>query len=340
MTTILDTAKAPNAAQSGGVRGAIRRHPLAAFFTLAGGLSWIALLAYILSPHSLGVWNMRIPELFGSAQFAGVLPGAYVGPLSAAFVVTAATEGRPGLRRWAARPWRWGVGWPWYAGVLLGVPAVLIAAGAAFSGGSVSAPPMLALIAYVPSLVIRLLTTGLAEEPGWRDFALPLLQRRFGPVRASLVLGPLWGVWHLPLFLSDWGGWPDAVWTRPLHFMLFCIAFTFVVTWVFNRTHESLPIVMLLHVGVNNTSSILLSVMFSDAQRRDDPARLAGGGDHRGGRPAHRHPWPTRRHGTDDAPRLGSWSPLTASGGPAESTSGSAPCPRCSPWAFCWPSPF
>ena len=44
--------------------------------------------------------------------------------------------------------------------------------------------------------------------------------------------------------------------------MALCMAFTFIVTWVFNRTHESLPIVMLLHVGVNNTASIMLPVMF------------------------------------------------------------------------------
>ena len=259
MTTMLDTR---TTVRRDGVRTVIRRHPLTAFFTLAAGLSWIAWLPYILSPHGLGVWNIWIPELLGSAQLAGMLPGAYLGPLSAAFVVTGVTEGRPGLRRWAARLWRWRVGWHWYAAVLLGVPAVLIAAGAAVSGGSVSAPPTLALVAYVPSLVIQLATTGLAEEPGWRDFALPRLQRRFGPVRASLVLGPLWGVWHLPLFLSDWGGWPDAPWTRPLCFIAFCMAFTFIVTWVFNQTHESLPIVMLLHVGVNNTTSILLPAMF------------------------------------------------------------------------------
>jgi len=259
MTTLLD-ARAKES--GGGVRNMIRRHPLVAFFALATGTSWIAWIPYIFSLDGLGVWDIRFPELLGSSQLLGVLPGAYLGPITAAFLVTAVTEGRPGLRRWVARLWQWRVGWYWYAGVLLVVPIVLIAAGAAFSDGVVAAPSMLALIAYVPGLIIQMLTTGLAEEPGWRDFALPRLQRRFGPLRASLVLGPLWGVWHLPLFFSEWGGWPDADWTRPLYFMGFCIAFTIVVTWVFNRTRESLPIVILLHVGVNNTSSILLPEMF------------------------------------------------------------------------------
>ncbi|WP_309616785.1 CPBP family intramembrane glutamic endopeptidase [Salinibacterium sp.] len=258
MTTLLDTRQ--TAVSS--LKGVIRRHPLVAFFALATGTSWVAWIPYIFSSHGLGLWDLRFPDILGSAQLAGVLPGAYLGPISAAFVVTAVTDGRPGLRRWVARLFRWRISWYWYAGVLLVVPAALIAAGAAFSGGSILAPSMLALIAYVPGLVIQMLTTGLAEEPGWRDFALPRLQRTFGPVRASLVLGPLWGIWHLPLLFSEWGGWPDADWTRPVYFMGFCIAFTIVVSWVFNRTGESLPIVILLHVGVNNTSSILLPEMF------------------------------------------------------------------------------
>lgn len=262
MTTILDTTEVPRTRGVRRVPTMIRQHPLAAFFILATGTSWIVWLPYILSWNGLGIWDVRFPELLGSAQLAGVLPGAYVGPLGAAFVVTALTDGRVGLRRWAARLWRWRVGWYWYAGVLLGVPFVLIMASATVAGGAISAPPVLALLVYLPGMVIQLLTTGLAEEPGWRDFALPRLQHRFGPVRASFVLGPLWTLWHLPLFFSDWGGWPNAQWTRPLYFTVFCMAFTIVVTWVFNRTHESLPIVMLLHVGVNNTASILLPEMF------------------------------------------------------------------------------
>jgi len=260
MMTILDT-KAE--VRRGGARAVIRRHPLVSFFTLAAATSWILWLPYIFSSHGLGVWNIRIPELLGTAQLVGVLPGAYLGPLGAAFVVTVVTDGRVGLGRWAGRLFRWRVRWYWYAGVLLGVPAALIATSAIFSGGSISAPPVLLVVAYVPGMVIQMLTTGLAEEPGWRDFALPMLQRRFSPVRASFILGPLWGAWHLPLFFSDWGDYPHASWTRPVYFMVSCIALTFIITWVFNRTHESLPIVMLLHVGVNNTSSILLPVMFA-----------------------------------------------------------------------------
>jgi len=123
-------------------------------------------------------------------------------------------------------------------------------------------PALATLIAYVPGLVLQMVTTGLAEEPGWRDFALPRLQERFGPLGGTLVLGPLWGVWHLPLFFSDWGNWPHWTWLTPIEFVATCVTFSIIMTWVFNRSGESLPIAMLLHTSVNNFFSIAWSEMF------------------------------------------------------------------------------
>jgi membrane protease YdiL (CAAX protease family) len=249
-------------APRGSLRGLVARRPLTSFFVLALGLSWLAWLPYVLSLNGIGVWDYRFPEILGSSQLSGVLPGAYLGPVGGAFLVTALADGRPGLRRWVSRLWRWRVRWTWYAVALVGVPVAVLASGAAFSGGDIHAPSLLALVAYVPALLLQMVTTGLAEEPGWRDFALPRLQRRWGPIRASLLLGPIWGVWHLPLFLSDWGGFPNAHWSEPVTFVAFCIAVTFVITWFFNRTGESLPLVVLFHVGINNTSSVLWAEMF------------------------------------------------------------------------------
>ena len=65
----------------------------------------------------------------------------------------------------------------------------------------------------------------------------------------------LWGVWHLPLYLTEWGGRPDVPWYRPVEFVVFCVAFNVVMTWVFNRTGQSLPMAMLLHVSINNFAS-------------------------------------------------------------------------------------
>ncbi|SDD96633.1 CPBP family intramembrane glutamic endopeptidase [Auraticoccus monumenti] len=240
----------------------IRRRPLATFFVLANLLSWLAWTPYILSQNGLGLWDYRFPEVLGSSQLSGVLPGAYLGPIFSAFLVTALADGRPGLRHWVGRLLRWKVSWKWYAVALLGVPAVLLVTGTVFSGGQVGTPSLMLLAAYVPALALQMVTTGLAEEPGWRDFALPRLQRRLGALGAAMVLGPLWSLWHMPLFLSDWGGWPDAHWSEPVLFIVFCISFNVVMSYVFNRTGQSLPLAMLLHVSVNNFTSVLWSDLF------------------------------------------------------------------------------
>ena len=260
---------APLRRPAGGFLAPVRRHPLISFFVLANVMSWLAWTPYVLSGNGLGLWDYRFPAVLGSSQILGVLPGAYLGPIASAFFVTAVADGRAGLRRWTSRMWRWRVRWHWYAITLLGVPAAMLATGFAFSSGQVSAPPLLAVAAYVPALLIQMVTTGLSEEPGWRDFALPRLQDRFGPLAGSMVLGPFWALWHMPLFLSDWGGGPEANWTYPVAFTVFCLAFNLVMTWVFNSTGQSLPLAVLAHVSVNNFASVMWSEVFPtiDANR-------------------------------------------------------------------------
>jgi membrane protease YdiL (CAAX protease family) len=254
----------------GKARALIARNPLVSFFTLAFALSWIAWTPYVLGKTGLGVEpDFDFPKILGTTQLLGVLPGAYLGPILAAFIVTAAAEGRPGLRRWAGRLLKWNVNWRWYAGAILGVPAALVVTSLALNGGDIHLPSSMVFVALVPGLVLQLVTTGLAEEPGWRDFALPHLQPRFGPLRGTLILGPLWGLWHLPLFFSEWGRWPDVtVWTI-VEFVATTTLFSILMTWVFNRSGQSLPIAMLVHTSVNNTMSIAWAELFPGTDSDD-----------------------------------------------------------------------
>jgi len=265
---------APPTIEQKGIRGAIKRHPLISFFILANALSWTAWVPYILSNNGLGVWDYT----FELGQITGMLPGAYLGPLSAAFIVTLTTGGRAGLRTWVGRLWRWRVRWHWYAIALLGVPAALILIGIVASGGQVFAPSLMTLALYVPMLFLQMITTGLAEEPGWRDFALPRLQAKFGPMKSAFILGPLWALWHMPLFLTEWGGWGVSDWTRPVFFTIFCIGFNIVMAWVFNSTGQSLPLAMLAHVSVNNFISVVYSDMFPTVDEAALSPMLAIGG--------------------------------------------------------------
>lgn len=265
-----------------GVRGLVGRRRMTSFFVLAFGLSWLAWTPYVLSGNGLGLLPFRFPQLLGSSQLAGVLPGAYLGPILAAYLVTRLAEGPAGIRRWVGRLLKWRVNWRWYVGVLLGVPLALTVTSIPFAGGwaNVHLPAVPVLIAYLPALVFQMVTTGLAEEPGWRDFALPHLQPRFGALRGTLILGPLWGAWHLPLFLTEWGGGPHVDWRLPVEFIAAAVVLSVVMTWVFNRTGESLPLAMLLHTSVNNFFSLAWPGMFPtiDPQRGSIHVQLIASG--------------------------------------------------------------
>ena len=264
-----------------GLRGFVRRHQLSTFFVLALAASWLAWTPYVLSNSGLGVWDLTFPGGMIGGQLLGMLPGAYLGPIGSAALVTGLVGGRAGLRAWVKGMWRWRASWRWYAGILIGVPATIIIATQAV-GGQMAAPSqawLFVLVAYVPGLILQMITTGLAEEPGWRDFALPRLQRKVGPLGSAFVLGPIWALWHMPLFLTDWAGWPDVRWYAPLVFAAFCVTFGIVMTWVFNRTGQSLPLAMLLHTSVNNYASVASTELFPgvDADRFQLAVLLAAG---------------------------------------------------------------
>lgn len=247
------------------------RRPLLGYFLLTFGLTWLGWLPFILSADGLGVFPWHVPVVLGSAQTIGMIPGALAGPIGSAALVTWRAEGRAGLARWAARLVRFRVSPLGYAGIVLAVPAAVIAATLLLPDGlpGVRLPSGAVLAAYLPMLILQFFTTGLIEEPGWRDFAQPRLQERFGPLTGSLVLGPLWGAWHLPLFFTAWAGWPDVDWSEPVEFVVATVLLSIVLTWVFNRSGGSLPMVMLTHAGVNNASSVLWPAMFP----RLDPFR-------------------------------------------------------------------
>ena len=248
-----------------GVGALMRRHSLVSFYVLAYGLSWVAWLPYVLSENGVGIWRFSFPEVLGTSQFTGMLFGAYLGPLGAAFLVTALAEGRPGLRRWGARVFRWRVSWRWYAVALLAAPVVITIGTVVVAGtdAGLRVPPVELLALYVPFLLLQVLTTGLAEEPGWRDFALVRHQQVHGPFLGTLILGVLWAGWHFPLFLTDWGvGVGGASVGTLLAFTAFCIVFNFFITWIFNKSGESLPVALLAHCSVNNFISVLWLAVF------------------------------------------------------------------------------
>src|SRR5688572_10792887 len=95
------------------------------------------------------------------------------------------------------------------------------------------------------------------EELGWRGYALPRLADRFGLGPASVLLGVIWALWHLPLFFAPVG---DTFGQSFPLYLLQVVAMSVTMAWLYSNTRGSLLPVMLLHAAVNNTKDIVPSV--------------------------------------------------------------------------------
>jgi len=119
------------------------------------------------------------------------------------------------------------------------------------------------LIGYpINFIAIFFLGGPLGEEIGWRGFALPRMQARWGALKASLLLAVLWTVWHLPHFLtSAQRGGPDAglapFYTQLPVFFVLLAALSIIFTWVYNHTRSSVFMAILLHASINTLSIAL-----------------------------------------------------------------------------------
>ena len=90
---------------------------------------------------------------------------------------------------------------------------------------------------------------GPMEELGWRGFALPLLQQRFSALGASVLLGIIWGLWHLPAFYIS--ATPQSAFSLPI-FLLGTVAYAIIMTALYNGSGGSIPLAFLFHWQINN----------------------------------------------------------------------------------------
>jgi membrane protease YdiL (CAAX protease family) len=221
----------------------LRDHPLTTFFALAFGLTWAVWVPRAL--HSQGLLD---------AQWAVDLGAVWSWlPAVAALLTAALTRGRAGLREWAARLVRWRIGWQWYLVALLGPAAFYVTIGevaVALGWGTDLRPRALDLgAATVVAVFAALLATdGLGEEAGWRGYALPRWLARSGPFAASLGLGLIWAVWHLPLVFTTGSSMDGSPF---LYLLLELPAMSVVYTWLFLRSRGSVLPAILLHASAN-----------------------------------------------------------------------------------------
>ena len=134
----------------------------------------------------------------------------------------------------------------WWLLIILGIPAAFYL-GTLLKGNFGEPFPFSPWTGVVPALAIALFI-GPIEEFGWRGLALPLLQRRFAPFWASIVLGVIWALWHIPAFLLS--GAPQSNWSFPA-FFLGVVAVSVILTTMFNAARGSLLIPVLFHFQTN-----------------------------------------------------------------------------------------
>jgi uncharacterized protein len=213
--------------------GAAGLGSLAVFVALAYALSWAWMAPFVLAGDVIekgSGWPSHAVALFG--------------PMVAALVVTAWVSGRRGLADLVQRMSRWRMPLRWWAATvspLLFVAAALLVAAVAGTLPSwddadrYSGLPTLG-VASVTALVIL---GALGEETGWRGFALPLLQRRYSPLAAALLVTPIWAAWHLPLFFTI-STYRDFAPPAYIGFVFALGCGSIVLTWLYNRTGGSI----------------------------------------------------------------------------------------------------
>jgi membrane protease YdiL (CAAX protease family) len=227
-----------------------KRYPLTMYFILAFAITWL-----ILSPGVASTLGLLDLQLDGTVlTFVSA-----IGPLLAALIVTRATEGRTGVRKIFQSMLNRQVKARWWAAAVL-LLAGLFAIATVFgllTGGAAPDPRTGVFLNGGNTIVVILLLLfgSFGEEPGWRGFALPRLQKGRSPLKATLILTLVWWLWHLPTY-----------WTLPFAMnaaqqygfvaafviqLVILLMLSILCTWVYNGSGGVVLMPVLLHAGWN-----------------------------------------------------------------------------------------
>jgi len=225
---------------------------LTLFFILAFGLTWGLAGLFFLFPDPL-------TAIFGEPGLNNPLVIlAVYSPGIAGVALVLLKSGFKGLGGFLQRLTLWSAPVLWWLFLLVGIPAVVYS-GAALKG-TISDPFPFSSWTQALGALAFALVLGPIEEFGWRGLALPLLQRRFAPFWAGLILGVIWAIWHIPSLLMS--GMPQSTWSVGPYF-LGIIAISVILTPLFNASRGSLLIAILYHFQMMNP-------IFPDAQPYDN----------------------------------------------------------------------
>ena len=227
----------------------LRNNPIPAFF----GLTFVI------------AWSLWLPlGLLAPEKYVLSLPGAWA-PTISAVILIGLSDGRIEVRIFLKKVLHWRVGFQWYLVALFGIAAIAyLAIGVGiifgFSAPKLSLPyglPREALIGFLPIFFLTNLFVGgpIAEDIGWRGYILPKMREQMSALKASLLIGVIWAIWHLPYFIFP--TWSDAVGNTPfLWFALLTRSWSALFAWVYVNT-ESILMPILFHAAINTTLGTL-----------------------------------------------------------------------------------
>ena len=238
-------------------RRLLTRHPVAAFLLMAFVFAWTIMLPLLLSESGFGVLPFALPwRVFGSLMsiFGLALP---------AFLVTAAKDGKDGVRDLLRRCLRWRVGVHWYLLALYGLLAVTLLGAIPFLGvepleSLVRNWPLLFTV-FLPGVAIPFVFVNLWEETAWTGFMQHTLQEGPGPLLASVVVAPFFALIHMPGFfvagfISDektpLSQLPSVLLQVGI-LAVFAVFIRVLIMWLYNGSGQSVLVVGLFHSAFN-----------------------------------------------------------------------------------------
>jgi uncharacterized protein len=231
----------------------MRDKPLILFFVIAFAMAWMLMGLPVAQYYGLLAEGLPLELL--------LVLGSWV-PNIAAFIVIGFVIKQKGGIKALLKGWlKWKMHPGWY---LLALSPILFGFIAIFIfqwiyGYSPSTEFFADPAAFIGLLVLITITGAMGEELGWRGFALPRLQLRMNALSASILLGLIWALWHLPLWFAGLGF--EAIPYRA--YMLIGVSFSVMVTAACNSSGGSLLIATLFHLFLNVSVNMIENEAFT-----------------------------------------------------------------------------
>jgi len=233
-------------------KNAVKRQ-LMQFFLLTFLFSWLMWLPGVLHTYNLIDPGQSLLKIMDIMNLAGG-----IGPSLIAFILVFKNEGKQGGKQLFKRLFKVKLGY-WYFAIFLIMPVLLVLAhilnmvifGASFPQNEFLTKPWLILAIFILFFIMQF-----SEEFGWRGYVLDRLQNRWNALVSSIILGSIWAIWHLPMFLSK--AFPHYDYNLPfVQLFITLVTVSVFITWLQNNCKGSLIPAFVIHTIINISNEIL-----------------------------------------------------------------------------------